>query len=130
MSDLNLALKDLRAAARSIFLAADKLEAAFSSPVAVSTSEETAPTAPDKSIREEATTPIEESAPEETANEKSRNPISIDDVRTVLAALSNDGKKSAVKKLLAKYGSSRLSEIDPKNYAALLKDAEEVKNAG
>lgn len=121
MSDLDLTLKDLRSAAENILGAVSAIEAMFSSPAftglqdAVPVASEVQDTAPAK---EEVEVPTED------------KPVSIDDVRTVLAALSNDGKKSAVKKLLAKYGSSRLSEIDPKNYKALLKDAEEVKNAG
>lgn len=121
MSDLDLIVKDLRSAAENILGAVSAIEAMFSSPAftglqdAVPVASEVQDTAPAK---EEVEVPTED------------KPVSIDAVRTVLAALSNDGKKSAVKKLLAKYGSSRLSEIDPKNYAALLKDAEEVKNAG
>lgn len=119
MSDLDLTLKDLRSAAENILGAVSAIEAMFSSPASASTTT-TASTTPTAST---TTTAEAAGGTEETA-------VSIDEVRTVLAALSNDGKKSAVKKLLANYGSSRLSEIDPKNYKALLKDAEEVKNAG
>lgn len=119
MSDLDLIVKDLQSAAERILDAAKDIEAMFSSPASASTTT-TASTTPTASTTTTA----------EAAGGTKETAVSIDEVRTVLAALSNDGKKSAVKKLLANYGSSRLSEIDPKNYKALLKDAEEVRNAG
>ena len=50
--------------------------------------------------------------------------ISIEDIRAVLAAKSQDGKRKEVKDLLLKYDSGRLSGVDPKDYPALMKDAE------
>ncbi len=50
--------------------------------------------------------------------------IKLEDVRAVLADKSRMGHTAAVRDLLAKYGASKLSEIDPEKYPALLKDAE------
>ena len=50
--------------------------------------------------------------------------ISIEDIRAVLAAKSQGGKRKEVKDLLLKYDSGRLSGVDPKDYPALMKDAE------
>ena len=50
--------------------------------------------------------------------------ISIEDIRAVLAAKSQEGKRKEVKDLLLKYDSGRLSGVDPKDYTALMKDAE------
>ena len=50
--------------------------------------------------------------------------ISIENIRAVLAAKSQEGKRKEVKDLLLKYDSGRLSGVDPKDYPALMKDAE------
>ncbi|WP_296561254.1 rRNA biogenesis protein rrp5 [uncultured Acetobacterium sp.] len=50
--------------------------------------------------------------------------IKLEDVRAVLADKSRMGHTAAVRDLLAKYGASKLSEIDPEKYLAMLKDAE------
>ncbi len=55
------------------------------------------------------------------------NPITLEQIRAVLAMKSHDGFTAEIRALLEKYGASRLSEIDPANYAALLADAEGLK---
>ncbi|MBU4541788.1 MAG: rRNA biogenesis protein rrp5 [Firmicutes bacterium] len=50
--------------------------------------------------------------------------IKMEDVRAVLADKSRMGHTASVRELLTKYGASKLSEIDPEKYPALLKDAE------
>lgn len=50
--------------------------------------------------------------------------ISIEEVRAVLAAKTQAGKRREVKKLLLKYDSGKLSGVKPENYAALMADAE------
>lgn len=55
--------------------------------------------------------------------------LTLEEVRTVLAEKSRNGFTAEIKELLKKYGASKLSEVDPKNYEALLKDTEELNNA-
>lgn len=55
--------------------------------------------------------------------------LTLEEVRTVLAEKSRNGFTSEIKELLKKYGASKLSEVDSKNYEALLKDTEELNNA-
>ncbi len=55
-------------------------------------------------------------------------PITLVEVRKFLAELSRDGKTSNVRDLLNKLGASKLSEINPENYAALLDDARKLKD--
>lgn len=50
--------------------------------------------------------------------------LTLEDVRTVLAEKSANGHSAEIRKLLSKYGKTRLSEIEPKDYPALLADAE------
>lgn len=46
-----------------------------------------------------------------------------------MAEKSHDGFTREIRELLLKYGAPKLSEIDPDNYAALMKDAEVLGNA-
>ena len=59
---------------------------------------------------------------EKAAPEKKE--ISIEEVRAVLAAKIQAGKRREVKELLLKYDSGKLSGVKPENYAALMADAE------
>lgn len=52
-----------------------------------------------------------------------------EDVRGILAAKSAAGFKKEVKELLEKYGAQQLKQVDPKDYAALIKEAEVIGNA-
>lgn len=56
--------------------------------------------------------------------EPEKKPIAIEDVRAVLAAKTQAGKRREVKELLLKYDSGKLSGVNPENYAALMADAE------
>lgn len=49
--------------------------------------------------------------------------IKPEEVRKVLAEMSKRGKTAEVKALLQKYGAEKLSEVNPKDYAELLKEA-------
>ena len=55
--------------------------------------------------------------------------LSFEDVRGVLADIARAGNREGVKALLEKYGASKLSALAPEHYAAILKDAEGLKNA-
>ena len=56
--------------------------------------------------------------------EPEKKEISIEEVRAVLAAKTQAGKRREVKELLLKYDSGKLSGVKPENYTALLADAE------
>lgn len=62
----------------------------------------------------------------DAALEEKEQPITIEDVRPVLAEISRSGKTALVKELLKKYGANKLSEVKPENLKALLKDAEAI----
>jgi len=73
--------------------------------------------------------PAEEAKP--TAKPKKAKPektVSLEEVRAVLADKSQSGLTAEVRELIGKYGAGKLSEVDPANYAALLKDAEGLGN--
>ena len=50
------------------------------------------------------------------------------DVRAVLAVKTQNCMTAEVKGLITKYGGSKLSDVDPKHYADLIKDAEVLGN--
>ena len=53
---------------------------------------------------------------------------SLADVRAVLAVKTQNGMRAEVKGLITKYGGTKLSDVDPKHYADLIKDAEVLGN--
>ena len=61
---------------------------------------------------------------EEKPVKKKQPAISMEKVRGVLAQKSQEGYTAEIRKLLQQYGASKLSEIDPKNYKAILEAAE------
>jgi hypothetical protein len=68
------------------------------------------------------------SAPTEVGNleQNKEAGANLEDVRARLAVLSQEGKQPQVKELLNRFGVKKLSEIEPKNYADLLKEAEKI----
>lgn len=103
MSDMAQTIEELRSAAAAITDAANWLSQQFNSDA------------------EEATIP--EAKPEKKPE------LTLEQVRAVLADKSRAGHTAAVRDLLQKYGAAKLSQVDPKHYEALLKDAEVIGNA-
>ena len=68
----------------------------------------------------------EEIAPEQPAEK----PPTLEEVRAILAEKARAGFTSEVRELLGRYGADRLSAADPKHYAAIVKEAEVLGNAG
>ena len=101
ISELELAIKDLRSAVATINEVANTLADMFST---------TADEAPD------AATPAEPQ-------------LTLEQVRAVLADKSRNGHTAEIRSLLQKYGAAKLSGIDPANYKALLADAEVLTDA-
>ena len=96
ISELELAIKDLRSAAATINEVANTLAEMFST---------TADEAPD------AATPAEPQ-------------LTLEQVRAILADKSRMGFTAEIRTLLQKYGAAKLSSIDPIHYKALVADAE------
>lgn len=53
--------------------------------------------------------------------------VSLEDVRAVLAKLSQLGKTAEVKKLIVKHGAQKLSDVPESEYESLLHEAEGIK---
>ena len=73
---------------------------------------------------------IEAQIPAKTTKPKKEKEkvYTLEDVRGVLAQKSQNGLTAEVKGLIAKYGGSKLSDIDPSKYAEIIKEAEELGN--
>lgn len=67
-------------------------------------------------------------AKEEAKKLAAEKKVTLEDVRSVLAQKSKAGMTAEVRELIRKYGGTRLSDIDPAQYKALLKDAEALVN--
>jgi hypothetical protein len=104
MSELDLTVKELRNAAQSLTAVADSLTALFSG------SANTAAEAP----------------PAPKAEPPKQKPITLEQVRAMLAEKSRSGHTAEVRELLGKHGASKLSDIDSAEYPALLAEAAEI----
>ena len=98
ISELDMAISDLRKAAATINDVADTLAEMFSG-----------------AATEEA--PVEEP------------PLTLEQVRTVLAEKSRNGHTAEIRTLLRKYGAVKLSLVDPVHYKDLLREAEVMTDA-
>ena len=76
-----------------------------------------------------APAPAPETPPTPARAAQPTKAITLEEVRAVLAERSHDGYTDQVRGLLQKYGAEKLSGVDPKHYAALLKDAEVLGHA-
>ena len=71
---------------------------------------------------------VETPKKEVPAKEEKPQPT-LEEVRTVLADLSRRGYTTNVRMMLIGFGVSKLSEVDPKDYAELLAKAKELDDA-
>ena len=76
----------------------------------------------------EPKTKVTEETPAKAA--KKEKTLSLEDVRAVMADKSRKGYTAEVKALLTKRGVSKLSDVDVKDYEALLAEVEVIGNAG
>lgn len=107
MADMAMAIQELRDAAAAITDAANWLAQQFSD-------------------SNDAEQQINESA---ATNKPVKPELTLEQVRAVLADKSRAGYTADVRDLLQKYGAAKLSQVDPKHYEALMKDAEVIGNA-
>ncbi len=75
-----------------------------------------------RSLAEQGAEATPAAAPEPT--KKPEKPITIEQVRAVMSAKSDEGKTAQVKALLMKYDAGRLSGVKPEDYADLLREVE------
>lgn len=96
-TELDLCVTELRSAAKSLTLAAEKLAEVLN---------------------------CEKSEPAQTPSAPEPKPVTLEWVRAILAEKSRNGHTDKVRELLLKHGADKLSAIDPAEYPALLAEAE------
>ncbi len=74
----------------------------------------------------EGNTPEPDTDEHPVPEEHTSTPVSIEQVRAVLAEKSADGKTAEVKALLYKYDAGKLSGVKPEDYPALLEEAKKL----
>ena len=111
MNELSQILEEMITAGEKLIETANALKDYFSG-----TEQEAEP------AKKEATPQKEEKQSEAPAPTKTA-------VRAVLAAKSAAGHKAEVQALLKKYGAAKLAEVNPADYAAIIKEAEVIGNA-
>jgi hypothetical protein len=71
---------------------------------------------------------VDETPATKISEKEKAKAYTLEDVRGVLANKSQSGLTTEVKELISKYGGSKLSDINPENYADIIKEAEVLGN--
>lgn len=71
---------------------------------------------------------VSEEKPSASVDKPKQKPVSLEDVRAVLAKLSQMGKTAKVKNLIVRHGANKLSDIPESEYANLLHEAEGIES--
>lgn len=120
MNELSQVLDEIIACGEGMIKAANAIKEIFSSTEEAPAKTETK--AAKKVTKQKAAEP-------EVAKAEPAPTYTKEDVRGVLASKSAAGFKKEVKELLEKFGAQQLKQVEPKDYAALLKEAEVIGNA-
>ena len=125
-SEIDLCIGELRTAAQSLSAVANSLAALFDASAAPAGTfaqsghgNDQKTTADPANIGDGKVNGAKSSRPK---------PVTLEQVRAVLAEKSRSGHTAKVRELLEKHGAAKLSEIDPQKYAALLAEAEVLGN--
>jgi hypothetical protein len=95
--------------------------------ISVETEPETADEPPQETESAQEETP-EETPPKTRNSRKPKDtPPTEDDVRKLLSGKAQAGFTDEVKALLAKYGTTMISKLEEKHYAAVMQEAEGIK---
>lgn len=78
----------------------------------------------EKGQQEEAVQKAGKTEKKNTADDKKEKPVTVEDIRAVMAQKSQEGKTKEIRKLLGKFGAVKLSAVKPEDYLALLQEAQ------
>lgn len=70
---------------------------------------------------------VSKEKPSKPVEKPKQNTVSLEQVRAVLAKLSQMGKTAEVKKLIVKHGAQKFSDVPESEYESLLHEAEGIK---
>lgn len=130
LSSINVLASDIAKLSQTLTALAAEMESALTQENAA----EVAP-APKQSAKKAAQTKeapkkaeaTGEANSSETSTEATKNPVTIEQVRAVMAEKSQAGLTAQVKALLETFGANKLSAVNPEDYEALLEAAKEIK---
>ena len=114
---------DLRSLADSLQAVADAVADSGAAETEMTTTKETEETGKAGKAGKAAKNAAKKDA-KAAKQEPEEKPLTLEEVRAVLAEKSRSGHTEEVRELLNKHGADKLSEIDPAEYPALLAEAE------
>ena len=120
MKELATVLDDLAACGETLISTANALKEIFSGDT-----DDTGGTLTDQIWQDQNNAPADTPA----SKGKKKAPAKTytkEQVRGILAAKSGEGHSDEVRALLSKYGAKQLKQVDPKDYAALIAEAEKI----
>ena len=118
MKELATVLDDLVACGETLISTANSLKEIFSG-----NAEDTGGTLTDQIWQDQNNALADAPASKNKAPAKT---YTKEQVRGILAAKPGEGHSDEVRALLAKYGAKQLKQVDPKDYAALIAEAEKI----
>ena len=126
LSSINALASDIDKLSKTLTTLATEIESALTQEDATEAAAAPKQTAQTKEApkKAEATGEVDSS---ETSTEATKNPVTIEQVRAVMAEKSQAGLTAQVKALLESFGAAKLSAVNPEDYEALLEAAKEIK---
>ena len=125
MSDISALLDEIKSCGNTLISIYDELHELIGSQEQEEEKTKAKTTRKKKTKTEEET----QTVPEEKPSEETSKPLTFEEIQTAFGMKSRDGYTAEVKALITKYGAKKLSEIDPADYPALMKELEVIGNA-
>ena len=123
LSEIDLCIGELRTAAQSLAMVADSLTALFGASGAPAEKLVQSSNCNDQKANAEPVNIAEGKVKTTQSAEPKPKPVTLEQVRAVLAEKSRSGHTAQVRELLQKHGAAKLSAIDPAEFEALLGEA-------
>lgn len=127
MSQLSAEIDELRRCGETLVGIAETLKELFSGEGDAEATESQKPVRKTAASKSKAKAEPEAEKEAELSSEK--KPLTLEDVRAVLAEKSRAGFTEEVKAVIANHGASKLSGIDPSEYEAVITEVEVLGNA-
>lgn len=122
-SEVDLCIGELRTAAQSLSGVADSLTALFSANAAPAGMLAQDGDGNDQKANAEPVNIEDGKVNAEKSSESKPKPVTLEQVRALLAEKSRSGHTAQVRELLQKHGAAKLSAIDPTEFEVLLSEA-------
>ena len=122
-SEIDLCIGELRTAAQSLSAVADSLTALFSANAAPAGVFYQGGDGTDQKVNGESVNIADGKVKTTQSAEPKPKPVTLAQVRAVLAEKSRCGHTAQVRELLQKHGAAKLSAIDPTEFESLLSEA-------